>query len=87
MKFSVASFLLLALTIAACVYALPVAIAGNAIQIVDEPLLVNTHQLAERDLKYPVKCNDALVTKIMGSVKADLYAKVFGSITGTVSKI
>lgn len=88
MKFSIASLLLLVLTaIVSCVYASPVALANNnAIEIVDEPtLLVNTHHLAERNLKYPVKCNDALVAKIMGTVKADLYAKVFGSITGTVS--
>jgi hypothetical protein len=85
MKFSIASFLLLVLAIVSCVSASP-AVARNAIEIVDEPtLLTNTHQLAERNLKYPIKCNDALVAKIMANVKADLYAKVFGSITGTVS--
>lgn len=80
MKFSISSLLVLGLTLSSCVFSSPLA-ARNA----ESPLLSNTHQLVERSVKYPVKPNDALVTKIMASVKTDLYAKVFGSITGDVS--
>ncbi|GAA5806294.1 hypothetical protein EDC94DRAFT_556279 [Helicostylum pulchrum] len=77
MKFSISSLLVLGLTVSSCVFASPLA-ARNA----ERSLLSNTHQLVERSVKYPVKPNDALVAKIMTSVKTDLYAKVFGSITG-----
>lgn len=84
MKLSLPYFLLLVLTLISCVHSSPAG-SSESVAIVEKPLLVRTHQLVERDLKYPVKCNDALVNKIMASVKADLYAKVFGSITATVS--
>ncbi|KAI8066185.1 hypothetical protein BDF21DRAFT_454981 [Thamnidium elegans] len=77
MKFSISSLLILGLTISSFVFASPLATRNT-----ESSLLSNTHQLVERNVKYPVKPNDALVTRIMASVKADLYAKVFGSITG-----
>ena len=80
MKFSLPSLLVLGLTLVSCAFASPI---NTDVSV--EPLLAGTHQLAARHYKYPIKCNDELALQIMTSVKADLYAKVFGSITETVS--
>ncbi|KAG2204073.1 hypothetical protein INT47_007067 [Mucor saturninus] len=43
----------------------------------------STHSLTERDVKYPVQPDAALVAKIMVTLKAELYVKVFASITAS----
>lgn len=45
----------------------------------------DTHYLVERGLVYPIQPDDALVHKIIVSVKTDPYVKVLASITATVS--
>lgn len=79
MKLSIAFVLLLAASVFSCVSASPI-----ALDHFEAPLL-DAHTLQERSTTYPVKSNDALIAKIMTTVKANLDANVFASISATVS--
>jgi len=46
--------------------------------------MANAPILSERSLKYPVRTNDALATKIMTNLKANLNANLFASISADV---
>lgn len=80
MKFSITSLLVLVFTLFSFISASPVLNSK-----VIEGTFINPQALVERNLKFPVKANDGLVAQIMTSVKADLNAKVFATVTATVN--
>ncbi|GAN03775.1 hypothetical protein MAM1_0047d03230 [Mucor ambiguus] len=79
MQFSFASVLLMAIAFFSCVSASPVA-SRYALDHFETPLL-NAHTLQERSARYPVKSSEALIAKIMTTLKANLHANVFASIS------
>lgn len=81
MKLSFAPLIVLVFTLFTCICASP---TPNK-EFVTEESLINSHDLVERHVKFPVKANNALIAKIMVDVKADLHAKVFAAVTATVS--
>jgi hypothetical protein len=81
MKLSFAPLLVLVFTLFTCISASPVLSNKDII----EESLINTHALVARTPKFPVKSNDVLIAKIMTNVKANLHAKVWASVSATVS--
>ncbi|KAL9537227.1 hypothetical protein MBANPS3_011966 [Mucor bainieri] len=79
MRFSIISTLLLATLLFACAFASPI-VSKNAIAPIDQSA-ANAPTLSERSVKYPVRTDDSLVTKIMANLKANLNANVFASIS------
>ncbi|CAO0796047.1 unnamed protein product [Mucor circinelloides] len=79
MKSSIISILLLTITFLSCVLASPL-VSKSDIDPLDK-FMANAPILSERSLKYPVRTNDALATKIMTNLKANLNANLFASIS------